>query len=72
LPPPLDEAVKFHPASNRYYPIVFFNNYWNLATEYQPVNETVESVNLTVTFAPLSLFKWQLYASQQVYLEIMT
>lgn len=66
LPPPLDEAVKFDPTSNRYYPIVFFNNYWNLANEYQPVNETVKMLNLTVTFAPLSLFKWQLYASQQM------
>uniref|UniRef100_A0A914QXA0 Uncharacterized protein n=1 Tax=Panagrolaimus davidi TaxID=227884 RepID=A0A914QXA0_9BILA len=30
-----------------------------------PINETVTTVNLTVTFSPLSLFKWQLYASQQ-------
>ncbi|KAL3081305.1 hypothetical protein niasHT_039782 [Heterodera trifolii] len=66
LPAPFDEAVKFDPTSNRYYPIVFFNSYWNLATEYQPVNDTVPALNLTVTFAPLSLFKWQLYASQQM------
>uniref|UniRef100_A0A183C4C7 Cleft lip and palate associated transmembrane protein 1 n=1 Tax=Globodera pallida TaxID=36090 RepID=A0A183C4C7_GLOPA len=66
LPAPLDEAVKFDPTSNRYYPIVFFNNYWNLANEYQPINDTVPSLNFTVTFAPLSLFKWQLFASQQM------
>ncbi|KAI1725642.1 cleft lip and palate transmembrane protein 1 (CLPTM1) domain-containing protein [Ditylenchus destructor] len=66
LPSPLDEAVKFDVATNRYYPILFFNTYWNLGTEYQPINETVSTVNLTVTFAPLSLFKWQLYASQQM------
>lgn len=66
LPSPLDEAVKFDVSTNRYYPILFFNTYWNLGTEYQPINETVSTVNLTVTYAPLSLFKWQLYASQQM------
>jgi len=30
-----------------------------------PINGTVPVTNLTVTYAPLSLFKWQLYASQQ-------
>ncbi|KAH7732254.1 cleft lip and palate transmembrane protein 1 [Aphelenchoides avenae] len=66
LPSPLDEAVRFDLASNKYYPILFFNNYWNLGTEYQPINETVETLNLTITYQPLSLFKWQLYASQQM------
>lgn len=66
LPSPLDEAVRFDLASNKYYPILFFNNYWNLGTEYQPINETVKTLNLTITYQPLSLFKWQLYASQQV------
>uniref|UniRef100_A0A915DAJ4 Cleft lip and palate associated transmembrane protein n=1 Tax=Ditylenchus dipsaci TaxID=166011 RepID=A0A915DAJ4_9BILA len=41
LPSPLDEAVKFDPATNQYYPILFFNTYWNLGSEYQPINETV-------------------------------
>ncbi|CAK5073728.1 unnamed protein product [Meloidogyne enterolobii] len=66
VPSPLDEAVKFDRKTNRYYPIIFFNTYWNLGNEYQPLNETVEELNLTITFAPLSLFKWQLYASQQM------
>uniref|UniRef100_A0A1I8AYB9 Cleft lip and palate associated transmembrane protein n=1 Tax=Meloidogyne hapla TaxID=6305 RepID=A0A1I8AYB9_MELHA len=66
VPSPLDEAVKFDTKSNRYYPIIFFNTYWNLGNEYQPLNETVEQLNLTITFSPLSLFKWQLYASQQM------
>ena len=37
LPSPLDEAVKFDLVTNRYQPILFFNSYWNLANEYQPV-----------------------------------
>lgn len=30
VPSPLDAAVKFDPATNKYYPIMFFNTYWNL------------------------------------------
>ncbi|KAF7624662.1 hypothetical protein Mgra_00010063 [Meloidogyne graminicola] len=66
VPSPLDEAIKFDRKTNRYYPIIFFNTYWNLGNEYKPLNETVDQLNLTITFAPLSLFKWQLYASQQM------
>uniref|UniRef100_A0A915DJ93 Cleft lip and palate associated transmembrane protein n=1 Tax=Ditylenchus dipsaci TaxID=166011 RepID=A0A915DJ93_9BILA len=66
LPSPLSDAVKFAKNRSQYYPILFFNNYWNLGSEYQIVNETVPSIDLTVTYAPMSLFKWQMYASQQV------
>uniref|UniRef100_A0AC34PV32 Cleft lip and palate associated transmembrane protein n=1 Tax=Panagrolaimus sp. JU765 TaxID=591449 RepID=A0AC34PV32_9BILA len=65
IPQPLDKYIKFDPIDNVYYPVIFYNNYWNLNTEYHEINETVTSLNFTVTFAPLSLFKWQLYASQQ-------
>ncbi|KAI6200944.1 hypothetical protein M3Y96_00788600 [Aphelenchoides besseyi] len=64
IPSPLDQYVKFDNDANHYLPILFFNNYWNLGSEYQPINETVKELNLTITFSPLSLFKWQLYASQ--------
>ncbi|CAJ0576638.1 unnamed protein product, partial [Mesorhabditis spiculigera] len=66
LPAPLDEAVKFDPTGMFYKPILFFNNYWNLGADYQPINDTVKEVNLTLTFSPMSLFKYQLYASQQM------
>ena len=65
IPQPLDKSIKFDPIDNVYYPVIFFNNYWNMNSDYQEINETVTSLNFTLTFAPLSLFKWQLYASQQ-------
>lgn len=58
--------MRFDPVTNTYYPIIFFNTYWNLGTEYEIVNDTVPALNMTITYAPLSLFKWQLYASQQM------
>jgi hypothetical protein len=66
LPAPLDEAVRFDPVTNDYYPIFFFNDYWNLGADYMPLNDSVKELNLSITYAPMSLFKWQLYASQQM------
>ncbi|KAK7086896.1 Cleft lip and palate transmembrane protein 1 like protein [Halocaridina rubra] len=64
VPAPIDEYLEFTPAGDRYKPITFLNTYWNLVKEYRPINTTTESLDLTVTFQPLSLFKWQLYAAQ--------
>lgn len=64
VPPPLDEYVTFHPNGNTYYPIVFGNDYWNMGRDYQPINSTVNELELRLTYQPLSLFKWQLYAAQ--------
>ncbi|KAG7159235.1 Cleft lip and palate transmembrane protein 1-like 1 [Homarus americanus] len=64
VPPPLDEYMEFTPAGDRYKPIVFMNTYWNLVKDYQPINHTSEILDLSVTFQPLSLFRWQLYAAQ--------
>ncbi|ETN75642.1 cleft lip and palate transmembrane protein 1 [Necator americanus] len=109
LPPPLDEAVTFDTTAGFYLPILFFNNYWNLGSEYMPINDTVKvifhlhcyacldvlfcytemnattvaaavicfpdasshslnayKITLRISYQPVSLFKYQLYASQQV------
>ncbi|CAB3400894.1 unnamed protein product [Caenorhabditis bovis] len=66
LPPPLDKDIKFTPGGEAYHPILFFNTYWNLGAEYMPINETVKELNLTITYYPLSLFKYQMYASQSM------
>lgn len=66
VPPPLDEFVEFTPSLQNYKPIMYVNTYWNLNREYYPINETVTSVNLTLTFQPLSMFKWQMYSAQEM------
>lgn len=60
---PLKDVV-FYPPTNEYHPVVFLNDYWNLNEDYKPVNETTPTLPISLTFAPLSLFKWQLYAAQ--------
>ncbi|ESO06447.1 hypothetical protein HELRODRAFT_64937 [Helobdella robusta] len=64
IPAPLDEYVVFLPGDIHYYPILYFNDYWNLNSEYTPINSTTKVLNLTLTYYPLSLFKWQMYAAQ--------
>jgi len=66
VPPPLDEFVEFTPSMQNYKPILFINDYWNMNKDYQPLNDTVKELNLTVTFQPLSMFKWQMYSAQQM------
>jgi len=66
VPPPLDEFVEFTPSMQNYKPILFVNDYWNMNKDYQPLNDTVKEVNLTITFQPLSMFKWQMYSAQQM------
>ncbi|XP_076306429.1 putative lipid scramblase CLPTM1 [Tachypleus tridentatus] len=64
VPPPLDEYIDFEPTTGKYYPVVFLNDYWNLMREYQPINKTTKYLPLRLTYQPLSLFRWQLYAAQ--------
>lgn len=65
VPPPLVPTdVKFDAVSGDYYPIIYFNDYWNLQKDYYPINESLASLPLRVSFCPLSLWRWQLYAAQ--------
>lgn len=62
FPLPLD--VKFDAVSGDYYPIIYFNDYWNLQKDYFPINASLARLPLRVSFCPLSLWRWQLYAAQ--------
>jgi hypothetical protein len=57
--------VKFDNETGHYYPVLYLNDFWNLASEYTPINETTPELNLTLTYGPLSLFRWQMYMSQK-------
>jgi len=64
VPPPLDEFVEFTPSLQNYKPVLWINDYWNLNRDYQPINSSTPVLNLTITFQPLSMFKWQMYSAQ--------
>ncbi|XP_022659783.1 cleft lip and palate transmembrane protein 1 homolog [Varroa jacobsoni] len=66
VPKPLDEYVEFDPHENKYYPILYLNDYWNLNKDYYPINETTQTLPVFFTFQPMTLFKWQLYVAQSM------
>lgn len=63
VPQPLDEYIKFTENGKFYRPVVFLNDFWNMAKDYKPLND---SLSFRFTYQPLSLFKWQLYAAQNM------
>lgn len=32
--------IEFLPGTDNYQPILYFNDYWNLNTDYMPINQT--------------------------------
>lgn len=63
VPAPLDQFIKFTSDGKYYKPVLFANDFWNMARDYKPLNE---SLIIRVSYEPLSLFKWQLYAAQSM------
>ena len=37
--------IEFDSESGGYYPILYLNDYWNLAQDYMPINDTTKSVS---------------------------
>jgi len=66
VPPPLDEFVEFTPSLTNYKPILWVNDYWNLNRDYQPINTSTPQLNISITFQPITMFKWQMYSAQQL------
>ena len=33
-------VIEFIPGTDKYFPILYFNDYWNLNSDYQPINDT--------------------------------
>ncbi|KAJ3658069.1 hypothetical protein Zmor_009835 [Zophobas morio] len=63
VPAPLDQFIKFTADGKFYKPVLYANDFWNMARDYKPLNETL---HLRIYYQPLTLFKWQLYAAQNM------
>lgn len=66
VPQPLDEFIAFENITNKYYPVLYLNKYWNLASDYMPINETTKTLELHLTYSPISMIRWQIYESQRM------
>lgn len=56
--------IYFLPGEKYYKPVIYLNDFWNMQRDYQPLNDSVKELELQLTYQPLSLFKWQIYAAQ--------
>ena len=66
IPSPLDQYIKFHGDGKHYYPVIYFNDYWNYLSDYMPINETTPKLEFSIIYSPISMFKWQMYISQSM------
>ncbi|KAI3384616.1 hypothetical protein SNEBB_000096 [Seison nebaliae] len=64
VPAMMKDFIKFEMTTGKTYPILWINDYWNLYRDYFLINQTLTSLNLTLNYEPMSLFKWQLYLAQ--------
>lgn len=69
---PVHDYVEIIPELNQYYPIVYINDYWNMNSEYLPINSSTSELELRLTFQPLTLFHWQIYAAQRMRSQLYT
>lgn len=72
VPKPLDEHIEFDPISDKYWPVLYVNDYWNLNRDYYAINDSLTTLPLFITFQPLSVFKWQIYLAQSMKNSMMT
>ncbi|KAK9465187.1 cleft lip and palate transmembrane protein 1-domain-containing protein [Lipomyces arxii] len=71
MAPPIRQWVALEPTGIRdktgkdgyYYPIVFYNQFWQLTNQMSPINETVTQLPISITFAPEKFWKFQIMTS---------
>lgn len=61
LPPQIMERVKVDKKQEMYFPIFYTNDFWMLQESLMPINSTVEKLDIHLSFAPMSMWKFQLY-----------
>lgn len=66
IPPPFDKWIKIDLEVMQYKPVLYINDYWELSSDLVAVNNTVKDLSLSVTYAPISLFYFQIYEAQKM------
>eukprot|EP00339_Tiarina_fusa_P018483 CAMPEP_0117015904 /NCGR_PEP_ID=MMETSP0472-20121206/12611_1 /TAXON_ID=693140 ORGANISM="Tiarina fusus, Strain LIS" /NCGR_SAMPLE_ID=MMETSP0472 /ASSEMBLY_ACC=CAM_ASM_000603 /LENGTH=402 /DNA_ID=CAMNT_0004719793 /DNA_START=125 /DNA_END=1330 /DNA_ORIENTATION=+ len=61
LPPQLKQHFRFYKDGRSYFPITYYNEFWLLSENLMPINDTLDSLPLTISLEPLSEMKFLLY-----------
>eukprot|EP01119_Soliformovum_irregulare_P012361 TRINITY_DN3200_c0_g2_i1.p1 TRINITY_DN3200_c0_g2~~TRINITY_DN3200_c0_g2_i1.p1 ORF type:complete len:394 (+),score=131.66 TRINITY_DN3200_c0_g2_i1:296-1477(+) len=59
VPPTVIDSMNFT-ENGEYLPILYFDDFWLLKDAMMIVNDTVDTLTLTLSYSPLSLFRWQI------------
>ncbi|KAJ3056958.1 hypothetical protein HK097_002336 [Rhizophlyctis rosea] len=60
-PPVVMQHIRLDSDLLHYYPIFITNDFWMLNEQLMPINDTVKTLNLTLQYAPIPNWKFQLY-----------
>ena len=71
LVPPIDEYLHFTPSGERYRPILFINDYWNLNKDYVPLNETVGTSGQLFSVLVVLVDQFSCDLQMKVYLAVL-
>eukprot|EP00760_Papus_ankaliazontas_P005662 PhM_4_TR1269/c0_g1_i2/m.31615 len=61
MPENFAEHYTYTTDGRSYYPVLYVNNFWVQRADLVPINSTVSTLNVTISFYPLTLMKWMLY-----------
>ncbi|KII63739.1 Cleft lip and palate transmembrane protein 1 [Thelohanellus kitauei] len=57
------DHLVIRPDNESYFPMMIFNEYWNLQADYHPISPENRTLSLFITISPISFFKFQFYMS---------
>ncbi|KNC85687.1 hypothetical protein SARC_02136 [Sphaeroforma arctica JP610] len=65
LPEPCLQYLNFNDESLTYDNVIYVNNFWNLAEDRIPVNDTLDTLQVHLQVYPVGLFKWNFFLSMK-------
>jgi len=65
MPPDLLPHYKIDKLARGYTPVAYIDRFWSLKEKWVPVNATLATANVTVSYTPTSMVRWRLQAAME-------
>jgi len=59
IPPQFESYMQIDNELSGYFPVLYFDEFWLLKEHLIIINETLDTLPLSITYSPLSLMRWQ-------------
>ncbi|KNC96940.1 uncharacterized protein SPPG_07763 [Spizellomyces punctatus DAOM BR117] len=60
-PPQLMRNVRTTHEGKHYFPVFYVNDFWMLSDQLSPINTTVKTLNVSLSYSPMAWWKYQMY-----------